>query len=50
MYSLQNYENIYLNVYYDFLKVQWVQGNQGVTFLVVPPKDGYAPTLVYFFI
>jgi hypothetical protein len=22
-----------------FFKVQWVQENQGVTFLVVPPKD-----------
>jgi hypothetical protein len=23
-----------------FFKVQWVQENQGVMFLVVPPKDG----------
>jgi hypothetical protein len=24
-----------------FFKVQWVQENQGVIFLVVPPKDGF---------
>jgi hypothetical protein len=29
----KNYENI---------KVQWVQKNQGVMFLVVPPKDVFA--------
>jgi hypothetical protein len=25
-----------------FFKIKWVQENQGVTFLVVPPKDGLA--------
>ncbi len=31
MYSLKkHYENIYLNVSYDFSKVQWAQENQGV--------------------
>jgi hypothetical protein len=42
MYSLKkNYENICLNVSYDFSKFDnhtfW-----GVTFLVVPPKDAFA--------
>jgi len=40
----KNSEKIYLNVSYDFLKFWWVQENQGVTFLMVPPKDGLAHT------
>jgi len=37
----KNYENIYLSVPYDFFKVWWVQENQDVTFLMVPPKDAF---------
>jgi len=37
----KNYENIYLSVPYDFFKVWWVQENQDVTFLMVPPKDTF---------
>ncbi len=29
-----------------FFKVQWVQENQSVKFLVVPPKDGLAPKYI----
>jgi hypothetical protein len=29
-------------IYVWFFKVQWVKKNQGVTFLMVPPKDGFA--------
>ncbi len=37
----KNYENIYLSVPYDFFKIWWVQENQDVTFLMVPPKDAF---------
>ncbi len=35
-------ENVHLSVSHDFVKVCWVQKNQSVMFLVVPPKDGLA--------
>ncbi len=31
-----------------FFKVRWVQENQGVTFLVVSPKDGLAQMVISF--
>jgi hypothetical protein len=43
MYAKKNYENVHLTVSYDFFKVRWVQENQGVTNLMVPPKDKIAP-------
>jgi hypothetical protein len=43
MYSLKIfYENMYPDVSYDFSKFNEFK-NQGVTFLMVPPKNGFAP-------
>jgi hypothetical protein len=33
------YENVHLSVFLRFFKVEWVLEKQGVTFLMVPPKD-----------
>jgi hypothetical protein len=35
------YENILFMCLLWFFKVQWVKENQGVTFLVVSPKDAF---------
>jgi hypothetical protein len=36
---LKNNKNIYLSVFYDFFKIQWVLENQGMIFLMAPLKD-----------
>jgi hypothetical protein len=41
MYSLEIYKNIYLSVSLWFFKSSMGWINQGVTFLIVPPKDGF---------
>jgi len=42
MYSKKFNENVHLSVFLIFFKIQWVQENKGMTFLVVPPKDKIA--------
>jgi hypothetical protein len=39
------YENIYFNVSHDFSKFDGSKKTQGVTFIVLPPKDGLAQLL-----
>jgi hypothetical protein len=36
--EISKYVELYIYIFMIF-KVQWVQENQGVTFLVIPPKD-----------
>lgn len=45
MYSFLKIKNIDLIVFYD-LKVWWIYENQGVTFVMVLPKDGFALALI----
>jgi len=42
VFTKNNNETVHLNVILWFFKIRWVQENQGVTFLLVPPKDGLA--------
>ncbi len=42
MYSKKIYENVHFSVSYDFSKFDGSQKNQGLMFLVVPPKDKIA--------
>jgi hypothetical protein len=35
-------ENVHLSVFLIFFKIQWVQENKGMMFLMVPPKDKIA--------
>jgi len=46
MYSLKKWKYL-LKCFLYILKVQWVQKNWGLTFLMVPPNDEFALQLVH---